>query len=107
MTFARIKWDLNSVRDNNLKASYDHGLGWGHPAHRLKNAFHIIMCGNFCHLGHEHCSNYPNDRLEEAEEPGAQVPFREGLPEIEKKETPKILQPRKVEKHSFKKREKG
>ena len=60
-----------------------------------------------CHLGHQHRSNYPNDRLEEAKEPGAQVPFREGLPEIEKKETPKILQPRKVEKHSFKKREKG
>ena len=34
------------------------------------------------HLGHEHCPDYPDDRLEEAKEPGAEVPLREGLPAI-------------------------
>ena len=65
------------------------------------------MCGNFCHLGHEHRSNYPNDRLEEAEEPGAQVPFREGLPEIEKKKRRKFFSQEKLKSIPSRKERKG
>ena len=42
-------------------------------------SIHMILNG---HLGHEHCPDYPDDRLEEAKEPGAKVPLREGLPAI-------------------------